>query len=65
MSLNESDNIKAAELIRELRGWAKINQATGMADCMVESAEILEKFIQERRELEAYISEREWLHREG
>ena len=55
----------AAHLVRELRGWAKNEVKAGMAECMLESAAILEKFMEERRQMEQFISEREWLHREG
>jgi hypothetical protein len=32
---------------------------------MAESAAIIEKFLSERQTMEQYITEREWLHREG
>ena len=63
--LNPTDTAAAANLVRELRGWATNEMKAGMADCLLESAAILEKFIEERTQIEQYISEREWLHREG
>lgn len=63
--LAHNDNIQAAMLVRELRGWAKNEVKAGMAECLLEAAEVLEKFIKERQEMEQYITEREWLHREG
>ena len=52
-------------LVRELRGWAKNEVKAGMTECLLEAADILEKFIKERQDMEQYIAEREWLHREG
>lgn len=63
--LNHDDTVMAAHLVRELRGWANNEVKAGMAECMLESAAILEKFMDERRQMEQFISEREWLHREG
>lgn len=63
--LNHDDTVMAAHLIRELRGWAKNEMKAGMAECLLETAALLEKFMEERTQLEQYISEREWLHREG
>lgn len=63
--LNHDDTVMAGHLVRELRGWAKNEMKAGMAECLLETAALLEKFMQERTQLEQYISEREWLHREG
>ncbi len=63
--LEKQDTIDAANLVRELRGWVKIHPASPMSDCLNESAAIIEKFLSERQTMEQYITEREWLHREG
>lgn len=63
--LNPDDEMKAALLIREMRGWAKYEPKSGLAECLIETADLMEKFLDERRQMEQYISEREWLHREG
>lgn len=60
-----ADKIKAAELVKELYGWARVKRSEPIADCLFEAAEILEKLLDERRDIEVYILEREWHTREG
>lgn len=63
--MNNQLDIKAAELIVEMRGWAKHEPKGGLADCLADAADLLEAMIEERKTLEVFIAEREWLHREG
>jgi hypothetical protein len=63
--MNNQLDVKAAELIREMRGWAKHEPKGGLADCLAETADLLEAMLEERRTIEVFITEREWLHREG
>ncbi len=61
--LNHDETVMAAHLVRELRGWAKNEVKAGMTECLLEAADIIEKFIKERQEMEQFIAERGWLHR--
>ena len=63
--LDPADKIKAAELVKELRGWSRVKRVEPIADCLFEAADMLERLLDERKEVEVYILEREWLHREG
>lgn len=63
--MNRQLDVKAEELIREMRGWAKHEPKGGLADCLGETIDLLEALLEERKTIEVYITEREWLHREG
>lgn len=39
------DRVKAAELVQELRGWAKMKQAEPIFDCLVEAADTIESLL--------------------
>jgi hypothetical protein len=63
--MNQQLNMKAETVIKEMRGWAKYEPKAGLVECLCEAADLMEALIEERKTFEVFISEREWLHREG
>lgn len=63
--LNTADTDKALKLIKDLK-WVAAHEVTGhSAIVLAEAADLLDKFVDERRMLEVYLEEREWHMREG
>lgn len=60
-----ADTDKATKLIKDLK-WVAAHEVTGhSAIILAEAADLLDKFVEERRTLEVYLEEREWHMREG